>query len=223
MVSRVRSSLTWPMLAGLSAAVLALLIGLSAGGDPVEDWQLAARYTARTSFLIFILVYCARPIDQLVRSRLTHSLMRRRRWLGLGFALSHAVHLVTLLIALRVSATTPDALTLVGGGISYALILALALTSKNALQRRLGRGWKRLHLLAMHWLWIVFFFDYVTRIFVGDLRVVGLIGSSVALAAALIRLLAWLRAGRSAGRRASMNGADRGITANSSSLDIARR
>jgi methionine sulfoxide reductase heme-binding subunit len=148
-------------------AALATLYGHSAASAPDERWQLAARYTARFSFSIFLPVFVASAWNRLAPGRVSRFLVRRRRALGLAFATAHTVHLAALVAYNVVAGKRPDAATLAVGGGAYLLIFAMAATSNDVSVRRLGRNWLRLHKLGVYWIWFVFTFSYAGRTFGG--------------------------------------------------------
>jgi methionine sulfoxide reductase heme-binding subunit len=178
----------------LSAAALA--VAMVQGNDAVEDWGLAARYTARISFPIFIVTYTASSLVRLWPGVLSkHILSHRRQW-GLGFAFAHTVHLAALTWAHVVAGSPPSLQTLLGGGLAYALMYVMALTSNNRSVKLLGRWWKRIHMAGIHWLWAIFLFSYAGRIFDPERRWQGVIFTSIALAALGLRVAARLKSRR---------------------------
>lgn len=183
----------WPIGLGIAAAIAALAVGFVWGQTPQEQWQLAARYTARVGFPLLILAYIARPLHQLAPSGFTRWALVRRRWIGLGFACSHTIHLGALIMANRLAGETPPAITLIGGGLAYLLLYAMAFTSTDAAQRRLGKWWKRLHRFGIHYLWLIFAQSYLGRAFDPEKMWVGVIFGTIAFAAAGVRFAAWLR------------------------------
>ncbi len=144
-------------------ALLAIGYALYGGTSAAQSWQLAARYTARFSFTIFLLVFLARPWNVLAPSTLSRTLLLRRRSLGLAFATAHTVHLAALTTFFVVKGTPPDPITAVVGGGAYLTLYAMAATSTDAAVRRLGRNWRRLHTFGVYYLWFVFAFTYGTR------------------------------------------------------------
>jgi DMSO/TMAO reductase YedYZ heme-binding membrane subunit len=180
----------WPMLLGLLAGLAAVAAGFAMGADTVAQWQLAARWTARVGFPILILTYLASSLATLWPSDMSRALLRDRRWWGLGFAASHTVHLVALVVFLRLSGGTRPLLTLLGGGFAYVLLYLMALTSSNAAQRALGANWKRLHTAGIHWLWFIFAFSYLGRAMKPETMVEGSIGFTIAMGALALRLAA---------------------------------
>lgn len=183
----------WPMLLGLVLSLGALQLGLSTGVTTVESWLLAARWTARVGFPVFIIAYSASSLLRLWPGTLTKALVRDRRWWGLGFAASHTVHLYALLTYLKVSGDTrPVAVLIVAGG-AYVMMFLMALTSNQAAMRALGANWKRLHTLGIHWLWLVFFASYAGRIMKPESHMTGLIGTTIVLLALGLRIAAWIK------------------------------
>lgn len=170
------------------AVALAMLLG----NDLVEQAHLAARWTARVGFPIFILTYSASALARLWPNVATKSLLRHRRQWGLGFALSHTVHLAALTSFLLVSGEPPQLATVVGGGGAYLLLYAMALTSSDAAMRALGVWWKRLHRAGIHSLWFIFTFSYFGRLFEPGRMAQGLVLFPICLLALGLRL--WVRA-----------------------------
>ena len=169
--------------AALVVALAVVAAALALGDGAVEQARLAARWTARVGFPVFIVTYSASSLYRLWPSDRTRELLRLRRWWGLGFAATHTIHLVALVTFFRITGTRPDAVTVVGGGLAYALLYAMALTSNQAAMRALGRNWKRLHTVGIHWLWVVFASSYAGRIFDPERETIGLIFAPIAFAA----------------------------------------
>jgi DMSO/TMAO reductase YedYZ heme-binding membrane subunit len=178
-------------------AACALGLGLASGAAPDERWQLAARYTARTAFLIFLVPYSASAWHRLARSDASRWLMRRRRSFGLAFATAHTVHFSALTAYQVTTREWPDPVTLVFGGGAFLVTWAMAATSNDAAVRRLGPRWRRLHALGIHWLWSLFALSYAGRVAEGQLFFAPL------LAAALGGLGLRIAARRAQARRAA--------------------
>ena len=88
----------WRLFAVLAVAVLcmtALVLALQA--QPVEGLRSAIRATARSSFALFLAAFLASSLATLVPGPGTRALLRERRYLGLAFAFSHAVHALLIL------------------------------------------------------------------------------------------------------------------------------
>lgn len=183
----------WPMTLGLALSLLALAAGLAAGTTQHESWHLAARWTARVGFPIFLLTYLASSLFRLSPAPWSRALVRDRRWWGLGFAASHTVHLVALVVAVSLDPEPRTLASLVPGSLAYMFILAMALTSNNAAMRALGRNWKRLHTTGSHVIWLIFTLAYAKRIPMPETRAIGLTMTTLALMALLVRVLAYRR------------------------------
>lgn len=150
--------------------MLALLFGgvavglaLIAGKEASEQALLAARWTARAGLPLFLVAFLASSLLRLTKNDVTHALMRRRRQWGLGFALAHSIHLSALAVNVLIFAPR-DPLSLVGGGVAYAMVYLMALTSNDAAMRRLGKWWKRLHWLGIHIIWFIYTLSYAGRL-----------------------------------------------------------
>ena len=176
--------------------LLAGAAGFALGADQVGDWQLAARYTARISFLLFLCVYCMGPAYRLTHAQALRGPLRNRRDWGLCFAMAHGVHLAALVTFLAVSGKPASPVTLVLGGFGYAVLLALVLTSNDAAMKRLGAQWKRLHRFGIHYLWLIFTLTYLGRVTGPQPSQSGKVLLAFALAAAALRLAAFLNGRR---------------------------
>lgn len=140
--------------AALVAMTLALLAIYGTGHEGVH---VIIRATARTSLVFFAAAFAASGLRRLWRTDATAWLVRNRRYVGLTFAISHAIHLAAILTLV---ATEPgfaegvSPVTAIGGGSAYVLIALMALTSNDTAVRRLGRRrWRALHLTGI---WVVF-------------------------------------------------------------------
>lgn len=183
--------LTAPLaLAGvaLALAVAAWFVATTPG--EALGWQLAARYTARTSFTLFIIVYLIAPIAAIM-PEFSAGLKSMRRGMGLAFAGAHFVHLGALVTYFQVSGDTPQISTVIGGGLAFVLIGLMAITANDAAVRTLGAAnWRRLHTFALHYVWFIFVVTYAGRVarYPNMPEYVALI--AVAFAALAIRLAA---------------------------------
>lgn len=182
---------TFPLWLALVLSLLAMAIGLHWGVGSEEQWRLAARYTARVGFPLFLITYVASSWARLWPGSRIRAVLRHRRQWGLGFAFTHSVHLAALIMAHVVVGEWPQPVTLAGGGGAYGLLYLMAATSNDASMRKLGIWWKRLHSLGIHWLWFIFAFSYFGRILVPESRAEGLLFFGLALLALGVRGLAW--------------------------------
>ena len=144
-------------------ALLAIALGMIVHGTGTEGWSAATRWTARWSVIPFALTFAASGLLPRVRS-LLRDLLRNRRGLGLSFALAHGIHAACIVAYFAVSGDPVPIVAVVGGGIGYALILAMALTSTNAAQRAMGVWWKRLHRVGIWYVFLIFANSYAGRL-----------------------------------------------------------
>jgi len=185
-----------PPIAIVTATGLALAIAIAAclahGGWTYEGTAAAARLTARDSFLWFVIAWSASALARLWPGGWRTALLRRRRSIGLGFAASHTVHLGALLIAILVFDHGTKLVTVIGGGIGYLFVFAMAITSNDAAVRRLGpRRWRLLHATGGYVIAGIFAFSYLGRVPTNPVLGVPML-TLIGLAATL-RVLAWAR------------------------------
>lgn len=149
------------------------------------------------SFLTFLIVYCASAAARLFPSTLTRAVIRRRRQWGLAFALAHGIHLGALTHYMLLTGEQRPVAYWIATGTAYVLTFLLALTSIDASMRLLGRGWKRLHTVGVHYTWLIFLANYSIRLLDPARMHIGLVFVPVALAALGLRIAAhssWRRA-----------------------------
>lgn len=182
---------SWPMWLGLGLGVSAFAIAFVLFADPLEQWSAATRYTARVGFPLLILAYVARPLFDLTRSDWAKSLLAKRKYIGLGFALSHTVHLVAIVMLFRALGEAPEPIAIIGGGFAYVLLYSMALTSNRRAMKALGKRWKQLHRFGIHYLWFIFAQSYANRTFQENTMEEGIGGVIIAITAAAIRFAAW--------------------------------
>jgi hypothetical protein len=160
----------WPIVgwSTLIVAALASSLLLAAGGGEA-GWRAVIRLTARTSFVLFTAAFIASSLRALWRTPLTRWLLANRRYVGVSFAASHALHLVAIVAVIR---TAPDfrtsAATAVGGGLAYVFLAAMTVTSSDRAVAWLGaRRWRLLHKTGMYYCWFIFFITYAPRLLLG--------------------------------------------------------
>lgn len=146
----------WPTYLGFLAGLTAIGAGLHFGENGEHGWQLAARWTARASFPLFIVTFAASAVVRLHHAPWAKTLLRNRRWWGLGFAACFTLHVASLSIYNSLKGNFPPTGPSDPGFYVYLLMLAMVLTSTDIARRRLGKGWKVLHRLGMWAFWLVF-------------------------------------------------------------------
>ena len=153
------------IVAAATFGLLALFAGVLLGyGSDEAGLRTLVRATARASFLLFISAYVASAARRLFPGAATRWMLRNRRYLGLSFAIAHLLHLdaIWMLSILLGDAFATDPITLIFGGIAYAFVVTMALTSTDRAAAWLGpRRWNALHRSGLHWVWVVFAVDWV--------------------------------------------------------------
>jgi methionine sulfoxide reductase heme-binding subunit len=154
----------WNLYVAVAVADL-LIIGLPLAmlGWTAGALLLGARYTARFSFLWFLMVYVSRPLATLWPGPATRWMLSRQRHLGLTFALAHFVHLGALVEYLLVSGGPANPVTVIFGGFGYVVLAMMVATSNDASVSLLGANWKRLQRFGMNYLLFVFVATYLRR------------------------------------------------------------
>ena len=87
----------WRLFALLSLTLLALSIWIAGmRGFEVEGVRMVIRFTARTSLVLFCLAFAGAALARMWPNAWTRWLRRNRRYLGVSFAASHAIHAVAI-------------------------------------------------------------------------------------------------------------------------------
>ncbi len=172
----------------------------------MEALLFHTRYTARVSFLLFLLPFTARPLAQLINTPVTQWLVRNRRTLGLTFAICMAGHFVPTMILLAVEEEASDIVTLTLGPIVYFAVALMALTSFEKYKRKIGRHWRLLHSTGNYLILSILVFSYAYTFFIdidaATLEELGVSATSsilhniflfVIVITILIRVAAWLK------------------------------
>ena len=182
----------WKLTIAISAGLL-LLFGLQlvVYGSGEEGIRVVIRASARTSVLLFSMAFAASSLRAFWRNGLTAWLLANRRYVGVAYAISHALHAVALVALYPESAEFREglnAVTLVGGGGAYVFTLAMALTSSDAAVAALGQSrWRLLHTVGGWYIWVIFAQSYLPRAF----STPGYIPAGVLVIAVAAARLAW--------------------------------
>jgi methionine sulfoxide reductase heme-binding subunit len=160
----------WRLFALLTFALAALCIGIAGmRGFEVDGIRMVVRFTARTSLLFFCLAFSAAALARLWPNAYTRWQRRNRRYLGVTFAASHALHAVAIVTFATIDpagfAAATNLAGYVFGGIGYAFIIALTATSFDATAAALGpRAWRALHLVGGYYLLLQFTVSFGKRV-----------------------------------------------------------
>ncbi|MCA6122162.1 hypothetical protein J6500_09710 [Bradyrhizobium sp. WSM 1704] len=160
----------WRLFALLTLTLIGLSIWIAAMRQfEVEGVRMVIRFTARTSLLLFCLAFSAAAAAQLWPNGWTRWQRRNRRYLGVSFAASHAIHAIAIAAFAALDpagfAAATSAVSFIFGGIGYAFIVALTATSFDRTAAILGpRAWRALHLVGGYYLLVQFMVSFGKRI-----------------------------------------------------------
>lgn len=145
------------------------LVSLASQGWGTDGYRLAIRATARTSLALFLAAFLASALVTFWLGGVTRWLRSNHRYLGLSFAMSHAIHLAAIVALARTDPgtfwTLANTASVVSGSAGYAVIAVLAATSFDRIVAWLGaRTWQRVHTLGSWFIWISFVFSNAKRV-----------------------------------------------------------
>ena len=150
---------------------IVLIVWLGFVENSNESLMLWARHTARISFAYFLLSFSASSLHYFFSNTLTKFIRHQRRYIGLSFALAHTIHLVALTSFFIVMEENPGIVTLIGGGLGYVAMYAMALTSNDNAVKKLGlKRWKQIHWFGANYIAVIFAFTYVGKLLNGQLN-----------------------------------------------------
>ena len=156
----------WRLFAVLALTLVALSLWISGMRQfEVDGVRMVIRFTARTSLLFFCLAFGAAALARLWPNAWTRWQRRNRRYLGVTFAASHAIHAVAIVCFAVMDpagyAGAPSIASYVFGGIGYAFIIAITATSFDRTAAAIGaRAWRMLHLTGGYYLLLQFMVSF---------------------------------------------------------------
>jgi sulfoxide reductase heme-binding subunit YedZ len=160
----------WRLFGLLTLSLIALCIWIAGMRQfEVEGIRMVIRSTARTSLILFCLAFGAAALAKLWPNAWTRWQRCNRRYLGVTFAASHGLHAIAIvtfagLDPLGFAAATNIA-SYIFGGIGYAFIIAMTVTSFDRTASALGaRAWRILHLTGGYYLLLQFTVSFGKRI-----------------------------------------------------------
>lgn len=160
----------WRLLAALSLSLIVLSLWIASMRQfEVEGVRMVIRFTARSSLTLFCLAFSAAALARLWPNAWTRWQRRNRRYLGLSFAASHAIHAVAIVVFARMDpasfAQATSVVSYIFGGIGYAVIIVMSATSFDRTAALVGpRAWRTLHLVGGYYLWFQFLVSFGKRV-----------------------------------------------------------
>lgn len=162
-------------LIALSISIVMVLSMLRTDLSSAEAVSSMIQLAVRCAVPLLYLAFAASSLQVLFPGRLSRSLLRNRRIIGLSFAVAMAWQLffILWLVGIHTAYYVNDVYVLsdvVEGTFGYLFLLAMVLTSFGFGRRRLSaRRWKHLHTVGIYWLWVyawsvywfnLFYYDY---------------------------------------------------------------
>ncbi len=160
----------WRLFAVLTLVLIVLSIWIAGMRQfEVDGARMVIRFTARTSLLFFCLAFGAAALARLWPNPWTRWQRRNRRYLGVTFAASHAIHAVAIVCFAIADpagyAASTSTASYIFGGVGYAFIIAMAATSFDRAATAIGpRAWRILHLTGGYYLLFQFMVAFGKRI-----------------------------------------------------------
>ena len=160
----------WRLFAVLALTLVGLSLWISGMRHfEVDGVRMVIRFTARTSLLFFCLAFSAAALARLWPNAWTRWQRRNRRYLGVTFAASHAIHAVAIICFAVMDpvgyAGATSLASYVFGGIGYAFIITMTATSFDRTAAAIGaRAWRMLHLMGGYYLLLQFMVSFGKRI-----------------------------------------------------------
>jgi DMSO/TMAO reductase YedYZ heme-binding membrane subunit len=160
----------WRLFATLTLALVALSIWIAGMRQfEVEGVRMVIRFTARSSLLFFCLAFSAAALARLWPNAWTNWQRRNRRYLGVTFAASHAIHAVAIVAFAAMSPAlfgeATSTASFIFGSIGYGFITAMTATAFDRSAAVIGpRAWRILHLTGGYYLLFQFMVAFGMRI-----------------------------------------------------------
>lgn len=167
-----RSTDAWEGWSIVGAVAIALILGITVEAmtavAPADGVRGIVRMTARISLALFALGFTASASWHFWPNAVTRWQMRSRRHLGVAFALSQTVYVVSLFSLGRIApaelAAATNVATWIIGALAYLFTVLMALTSFESTAQLIGqRAWSALHTVGSYYIWLIFASYYFSR------------------------------------------------------------
>ena len=168
-----RRTLIWILFSAVLSLTV-LLATLLIWGHNEDGWLLCARYTARFSFVCFLLSFLAPKWAP-------NFSQQDARDAFLAFAAAHIIHFGALMTYLQISDTAMNPGQLTFGSAAYLILVGLTVGLLT------GKNFTRFHAPMVHYILFVFALTYSTRLPDEESRIVGILGVGTALLALALR------------------------------------
>jgi hypothetical protein len=156
----------WRLVSTVSAIIMLVAFGIAYQYRlDVDGVRLVIRTTARSSLLLFGLAFTASALYRLWPNAWTRWQRNNRRYLGVSFAASHSMHAIAIAGFAQIDPKQFHEVvgmsTLVEGGLGYAFIAAMTVTSFDRTAAWIGpRAWRALHTTGAYYIWLGFLYIF---------------------------------------------------------------
>lgn len=163
----------WRVIMGVAIGTTAIAVmQMQLYGLNEQSIRFLIRWTAKMSVVCFSLAFGISSVFHFFKNDLTAWIFNFRPHLGLAFAVFHTFHLVFLVILqthIHPVFTLAKTSSLIGGGMAYALMYLMVITTFSKGKTMMHPGaWRILHLIGGYWIWVIFFKSYYNQVFYQD-------------------------------------------------------
>lgn len=149
-----------------------IILFITFGGNDLNEQLLllGLRRTARFSLLLFLVPYVSRPFYLIKKNKISRFLLKYRKEFGIGFGFSFFSHiaLISLLFYTHSGSELPESIGLddfLIGIPGIVFVILMLITSFQAIKPLISiQLWSRIHLIGLHFVWIIFFLCLLSKI-----------------------------------------------------------
>ena len=188
-------------LGATALTIIGCALYLNFAGVTDDNIRLLLRLTARIAFLVLLVIFVARPLQQMFRTPFTRSLVLNRPLFGAAFAGVHTGHFALLMY--RAQQVSDFEFSVTGnlmGMLTYIIIYVMLVTTFSGPRRMIGpTAWRILHKVGLYWITAIFAQTQLPRSW-SDLSDLNWWLVALLLVALVIRLTAFIRQQRLSSR-----------------------
>lgn len=152
------ASKNWAAFLGTGLATLAVAFAYFADvGMTDRSFDLVLEVSGRVAFVVFMVVFIARPLRQWWPTALSKNLLKHRRLIGVAFAGMHFAHLFIIFYRIHSMSNFGLVAGNIPGAVAYLFIGLMFITSFNSTTRALGpKRWRLLHTVGLYYIFLIF-------------------------------------------------------------------
>jgi methionine sulfoxide reductase heme-binding subunit len=174
-----------------NTVIVLIALSLASESEPLKLWTV---YSARLAFVYFFCSFSISSICVFLSNSVTRYLRRNRRYIGLSFALAHAIHLIVLTSYLLAIDYFPGWIVIIFGGLGYVMIFLMAITSNDQSVQLVGlQRWTWLHKGGVYYIALIFTYIYLLRVLSGEHVLISSFFLFTILAVYILRIVSFLK------------------------------